>query len=217
MSFHPDGILSVRFEPENVAEYSTVSSGVQEEIGLIKIVTGVRRSGKSYLLGTLFRRRLNEDGVKYKNGETILEFAKSGADADGGKFTMTVSMDITGEEDGMEISASIDVVAPGKWRVESNDIEVTYNSADMKFNIKKLDLKPSGDADSETMMAFALAKEAGMLDEDVLKEAVLQSIQEEVGDAGEVTTDKLGLVSVSGDVLEFNDEDLGKVKLTKVQ
>ena len=55
---------------------------------------------------------LNEDGVKYKNGETILEFAKSGADADGGKFTMTVSMDITGEEDGMEISASIDVVAP---------------------------------------------------------------------------------------------------------
>lgn len=160
---------------------------------------------------------LNEDGVKYKNGETILEFAKSGADADGGKFTMTVSMDITGEEDGMEISASIDVVAPGKWRVESNDIEVTYNSADMKFNIKKLDLKPSGDADSETMMAFALAKEAGMLDEDVLKEAVLQSIKEEVGDDGEVTTDKLGLVSVSGDVLEFNDEDLGKVKLTKVQ
>lgn len=160
---------------------------------------------------------LNEDGVKYKNGETILEFAKSGADADGGKFTMTVSMDITGEEDGMEISASIDVVAPGKWRVESNDIEVTYNSAGMKFNIKKLDLKPSGDADSETMMAFALAKEAGMLDEDVLKEAVLQSIKEEVGDDGEVTTDKLGLVSVSGDVLEFNDEDLGKVKLTKVQ
>lgn len=160
---------------------------------------------------------LNEDGVKYKNGETILEFAKSGADADGGKFTMTVSMDITGEEDGMEISASMDIKVPGKWRVESNDIEVTYNSADAKFNIKKLDLKPSGDADSETMMAFALAKEAGMLDEDVLKEAVLQSIKEEVGDNGEVTTDKLGLVSVSGDVLEFNDEDLGKVKLTKVQ
>lgn len=155
--------------------------------------------------------------MKYKNGETILEFAKSGADADGGKFTMTVSMDMTGEEDGMEISASMDIKVPGKWRVESNDIEVTYNSADAKFNIKKLDLKPSGDADSETMMAFALAKEAGMLDEDVLKEAVLQSIKEEVGDAGEVTTDKLGLVSVSGDVLEFNDEDLGKVKLTKVQ
>ena len=30
--------LSVRSELENVAEYSTVSSGVQEEIGLIKTV-----------------------------------------------------------------------------------------------------------------------------------------------------------------------------------
>ena len=31
--------------------------------GLVKIVTGVRRCGKSYLLGTLFRERLLADGV----------------------------------------------------------------------------------------------------------------------------------------------------------
>jgi len=31
--------------------------------GLIKIVTGIRRCGKSYLLRTLFKRYLLEDGV----------------------------------------------------------------------------------------------------------------------------------------------------------
>lgn len=160
---------------------------------------------------------LNEDGVKYKNGETILEFAKSGADADGGKFTMTVSMDMTGEEDGMKISVSMDVKAPGTWKVDGSDIEVTYNTADMKINVDKLDVKPADGADEETMMAFALVKESGMMDEDMLTEVMVESMREEIEKSDEVTTDKLGLVSVTGDVLEFNDEDLGKVKLTKVQ
>ena len=31
--------------------------------GLVKIITGIRRSGKSFLLGTLFRERLMAEGV----------------------------------------------------------------------------------------------------------------------------------------------------------
>ena len=31
--------------------------------GFVKVITGIRRCGKSYLLGTLFRERLFADGV----------------------------------------------------------------------------------------------------------------------------------------------------------
>ena len=31
--------------------------------GFVKVITGIRRCGKSYLLGTLFRERLLADGV----------------------------------------------------------------------------------------------------------------------------------------------------------
>lgn len=38
--------------------------------GLVKIITGIRRCGKSYLLGTLFRERLLSEGV---NNDHIIE------------------------------------------------------------------------------------------------------------------------------------------------
>ena len=35
--------------------------------GQVKVITGIRRCGKSYLLGTLFRKYLLENGTKPEN------------------------------------------------------------------------------------------------------------------------------------------------------
>ena len=61
--------------------------------GMIKVITGIRRSGKSYLLFTIFRNYLKSQGVaddhiiaveldiyeneKYRDPDTILEYVKS--------------------------------------------------------------------------------------------------------------------------------------------
>ena len=62
--------------------------------GMIKVVTGIRRCGKSYLIFTIFRNYLLEQGVdenhiisieldqrkdkKYRNPDTILDYIESG-------------------------------------------------------------------------------------------------------------------------------------------
>ena len=61
--------------------------------GMIKVITGIRRSGKSYLLFTIFRNYLKSQGVadnniiaieldmfeneKYRDAHTLLEYTKS--------------------------------------------------------------------------------------------------------------------------------------------
>ena len=45
--------------------------------GLIKVITGIRRCGKSYLLNTIFYNHLLNDGVKEDH---IIKFAFDSAD-----------------------------------------------------------------------------------------------------------------------------------------
>lgn len=67
--------------------------------GMIKVITGIRRSGKSYLLFTIFRNYLKEQGVaddhiiaieldmfeneKYRDPRTLLEYTKNRMTDDG--------------------------------------------------------------------------------------------------------------------------------------
>ena len=49
----------------------------KKENGLVKVVTGIRRCGKSYLLNTLFYNYLIESGI---DKEHIIRFAFDSAD-----------------------------------------------------------------------------------------------------------------------------------------
>ncbi len=50
---------------------------VRKQNGFIKVITGIRRCGKSYLLNTLFYKHLIEDGIREEN---IIRFAFDSAD-----------------------------------------------------------------------------------------------------------------------------------------
>ena len=118
--------------------------------GQIKVITGVRRCGKSFLLNTLFYRHLRENGVAeshlirfafdsaddlLKIGENPIELQKQNRKVDPVKFTKYISSLITDQEqyylllDEVQMMDAFEAVLNGYLRRSNLDVFVTGSNA----------------------------------------------------------------------------------------
>ncbi len=118
--------------------------------GLIKIITGVRRCGKSYLLNNLFYRHLLESGVAedhiirfafdsaddlYLIGENPIELRRKNLSIDPEKFMAFIRSKVTDREmyylllDEVQMMESFEIVLNGYLRKENIDVFVTGSNA----------------------------------------------------------------------------------------
>ena len=104
--------------------------------GLVKIVTGIRRSGKSFLLFNIFKQRLLNEGVdaghiiemqfddfankRYRNPEVFYEYVKSRI-TDGRKYYVLL--------DEVQLLSEFVDVLNGLMRIENVDLYVTGSNA----------------------------------------------------------------------------------------
>lgn len=118
--------------------------------GLIKVITGVRRCGKSYLLNTLFFRHLLDSGVSddhiikfafdsaddlYLIGESLIELQKNNKKVDPEKFMAYIRSRIIDKEmyylllDEVQMMDSFEAVLNGYLRKDNMDVFVTGSNA----------------------------------------------------------------------------------------
>ena len=118
--------------------------------GLIKIITGVRRCGKSFLLNTLFYRHLLASGVSedhiirfafdsaddlYTIGESMLQLQKDRKNVDPEKFMAYIRSRIVDKEmyylllDEVQMMESFEAVLNGYLRKDNMDVFVTGSNA----------------------------------------------------------------------------------------
>lgn len=118
--------------------------------GLIKVITGIRRCGKSYLLNILFYRHLLECGVDEKHiirfafdsaddlyliGESLIELEKKKRKVDPEKFMAYVRSQTKGEGmyylllDEVQMLDCFEAVLNGYLRKENMDVYVIGNNA----------------------------------------------------------------------------------------
>lgn len=104
--------------------------------GLIKVITGIRRCGKSYLLFTLFKNHLTESGVaddhiieipfdsfenkKYRDPEILYPYVKEQIADDGMYYILLDEVQLLGE---------FESVLNGFMRMKNVDVYVTGNNA----------------------------------------------------------------------------------------
>lgn len=152
------------------------------------------------------------DGLKAE-----YEFKK--ADDNGGDFVTVLMASYSTVEDNMRIKADISFKMPGKWSVGGDGvIDLTYDADKMDFSISNFDMKPTLDADEETIAGLAMAKAAGMLDGDAVAEGLKELLEDEMkAEFADTENTKMEDVKVEGDVLTFTDAELGKISLKRVK
>ena len=118
--------------------------------GLIKVITGIRRCGKSYLLNTLFYHHLLESGIDtghiirfafdsgddlYLIGENLIQMEKEKRGADPEKFMAYIHSKIIDDEmyylllDEIQMLDCFEAVLNGYLRKENMDVYVTGSNA----------------------------------------------------------------------------------------
>lgn len=118
--------------------------------GLIKVITGIRRCGKSYLLNTIFYQHLIESGVDekhiirfafdsaedlYRMGESLIRMEKEKRGVDPGKFMQYIRSQITEQGmyylllDEVQMLDCFESVLNGYLRDANMDVYVTGSNA----------------------------------------------------------------------------------------
>lgn len=118
--------------------------------GLVKVITGVRRCGKSYLLNTLFYRHLIESGVSedhiirfafdsaedlFRIGESLIDLQKNRRNADPEKFMSFIRAQVKDRDryylllDEVQMLDAFEAVLNGYLRQDNVDVYVTGSNA----------------------------------------------------------------------------------------
>lgn len=158
--------------------------------GLIKVITGIRRCGKSYLLNTIFYHHLLESGVQEDHiirfafdsaddlmliGESLIEMQKNDRKADPEKFMAYIRTKVSDSGiyylllDEVQMLDSFEAVLNSYLRKDNVDVYVTGSNA--KFLSKDIITEFSGRGDeihmyplsfSEFMSVYSGDKYAGL-------------------------------------------------------
>lgn len=145
--------------------------------GLIKVITGIRRCGKSYLLNTLFYQHLIATGVDEHHiirfafdsaddllliGESLIELEKSNRKVDPEKFMAYIRSKIADKEmyylllDEVQLLGCFESVLNGYLRKENMDVYVTGSNA--KFLSKDIITEFAGRGDEIHMFPLSFSE-----------------------------------------------------------
>ncbi len=145
--------------------------------GLIKVITGIRRCGKSYLLNTLFYHHLRESGVDadhiirfafdsaddlYQIGESLIQIEKEKRGVDPEKFMAYIRSKVIDEGmyylllDEVQMLDCFESVLNGYLRKDNMDVFVTGSNA--KFLSKDIVTEFAGRGDEIHMYPLSFAE-----------------------------------------------------------